>query len=296
VLRSERLRATALDPIKGQVTRFDGASRRARLSRWPVSMTPRGPASRSLLIALGFLVAAVAAGIARTFKDYFDSPAALVINHHAPGDGIFNQIIANATYPTVQGIVIVSLAWCCWFSNPSPEMRARLIRGAAAAILAAYVTRILHDRMPFSPRPIFEPSLDIHLRGVLGDMDTLRATSNPTSPSFPSERATLFAALAIAILMVSRRIGWLALGCTTAIEICRVYLGFHYPSDIIASVCLAAAFVWFADAGAGLGPGSLLVKWNHASVLSFYAFGCFISYEIVTAFADLRYFAGFLPF
>jgi membrane-associated phospholipid phosphatase len=259
-------------------------------------MVTGGPASRSLLMALGFLAAAVGAGIARTFKDYFDSPAALLINHHAAGDGILNQVIAGVTYPTVQGVVVVSLAWCCWFHNPSPDMRARLIRGAAAAILAAYITHILHDRMSFSPRPIFEPSLDIHPLGVLGDMDTLRATSHPLSPSFPSERATLFAAFAVAILMVSRQIGLLTLGCTIAIETCRTYLGFHYPSDIIAGVCLAAAFVWLAEAGAGLGLGSLLLKWKRASALSFYACGCFMSYEIVSAFAELRDLARLLPF
>jgi len=254
------------------------------------------PASKCLMAALGFLAACAAATVLRCFRDYFDRPVVQVINHLAVSGGVFNRIAAGVTYPTFQGVVVLSLVWCCWFSSSRPELRARLVRGAAAAILAAWIAHLLHDSLSFSPKPMFDPSLEFHPLGVLGDMDTLRATSNPLSPSFPSERATLFAGLAIAVCMASHKIGLLALGFTIAVESCRIYLGMHYPTDMIASICLAAAFVWLAEAGAFFGLGSQLVKWEHASAPSFYLCGLFASYQLATAFQGLRDLAGQLHF
>jgi membrane-associated phospholipid phosphatase len=259
-------------------------------------MTRSVPALRCLLISMGFLAAFGAAAIMRLSKDYFDRPVAEFINQHAAGDGVFNHIVDAATYPTLQGVVVLSLVWCCWFSSTSPELRARLARGIAAAVLAAFIGHFLHDSLSFSPRPMFDPSLDFHPFSVLGDMDTLRATSNPLSPSFPSERAMMFAGLAIAVFRSCRTIGLLALGSTVAVESCRVYLGMHYPTDIVASFCLAAAFVWLIEAGAVFGIGSQLTKWEAASAPSFYMCAFFASYQMTTTFQDLRDLAAYLSF
>jgi hypothetical protein len=102
--------------------------------------------------------------------------------------------------------------------------------------------------------------------------------------------------LAVTALLVSRPIGLLAVLSTLTVEMCRVYLGMHYLSDIAASACLAAAFVWLAEAGSAFRIGSRLVKWEQASALSFYLFALLISYEMVIAFENVRGFVGILPF
>ena len=61
--------------------------------------------------------------------------------------------------------------------------------------------------------------------------------------SFPSDHAILFMALAVAIFLASRRFGWLALTYTTLCIIGpRVYLGWHWPTDVLAGALLGAAF------------------------------------------------------
>jgi membrane-associated phospholipid phosphatase len=259
-------------------------------------MTRAVPAFKCLMAALGFLAAFATAAVLGCFREYFDRPVVQVINHLALSGGVFNRIAVGVTHPTFQGAMIVSFVWCCWFSSSTPELRVRLVRGAAAAVLAGLIAHLLHDWLSFSPKPIFDPSLEIHPLGVLGDMDILRATSHPLSPSFPSERATLFAGLAIAVCMVSRKMGSLVLGFTVAVESCRIYLGLHYPTDIIASFCLAATFVRLSEGGALFGLGSQLVKWEHASAPSFYLCGFIASYQMASAFQELRDLAKQLRF
>jgi undecaprenyl-diphosphatase len=78
-------------------------------------------------------------------------------------------------------------------------------------------------------RPMQEPTLDFlmpygeHPPGII------------ELSSFPSDHAVMFFALATALFFAGRAIGVVAYIWTTVV-IClpRIYLGYHYPSDIIA--------------------------------------------------------------
>jgi membrane-associated phospholipid phosphatase len=57
------------------------------------------------------------------------------------------------------------------------------------------------------------------------------------------DHAILFAALAVGVLFASRRLGVLALTYTALCIIGpRVYLGWHWPTDVLAGALLGAAF------------------------------------------------------
>jgi membrane-associated phospholipid phosphatase len=251
-------------------------------------MTRLVSAFRCLTISFALLGAFAVITFLRLHIHVFDGPVAKAVNALAAGDNGFNRLVYAATYPVIQGAVVLSLLWCCWFLSREVETRMRIVRGTAAAICVAVVAHFMHDSLGFSPKPLFEPTLALHTPAVLGDADTLRETSHPLSPSFPSERAVLFAGLAVTALTVSRPLGLLVVFATTTIEMCRVYLGMHYPSDIAGSACLAAASVWFAEAGEVFRFGRGLVKWEQASAVSFYLCAALISYEIVIAFDNIR--------
>lgn len=120
-----------------------------------------------------------------------------------------------------------------WFVlHPQRERnRPLLLQGLAAAFVALVVARALALLLPFRERPFEALQLAI-------PVDTgLRTWS-----SFPSDHAVLAFALATALWRVSRGIGAVAFAHAVVL-VClpRVYIGFHYASDIVAGALIGLA-------------------------------------------------------
>lgn len=69
---------------------------------------------------------------------------------------------------------------------------------------------------------------------------TLEACPAPGDWSFPSSHSAIAAAAAVALFFVSRRIGYLALVATGAMTASRVWVGAHYPHDVVAGFVVGA--------------------------------------------------------
>ncbi|MDX3435778.1 phosphatase PAP2 family protein [Streptomyces stelliscabiei] len=65
---------------------------------------------------------------------------------------------------------------------------------------------------------------------------TLEACPAPGDWSFPSNHAAIAAAAAVALLFVSRRLGAVAAVAALAMAVSRVWVGAHYPHDVVAGV------------------------------------------------------------
>ncbi|WP_328421533.1 phosphatase PAP2 family protein [Micromonospora sp. NBC_00389] len=59
-------------------------------------------------------------------------------------------------------------------------------------------------------------------------------------PSFPSDHATMAGAVAAGLLLVSWRLGLLAVAAAAVMGFARVYIGAHYPSDVLTGFALGA--------------------------------------------------------
>ncbi|WP_086558970.1 phosphatase PAP2 family protein [Streptomyces africanus] len=70
---------------------------------------------------------------------------------------------------------------------------------------------------------------------------TLEACPSPGDWSFPSNHAAIAAAAAVALLFVSRRLGAVAAVAACAMALSRVWVGAHYPHDVLAGVVVGAA-------------------------------------------------------
>lgn len=219
---------------------------------------------RSLTNVVLFSSLFLGAAILALNPDWLDRPTAKAINRFTADWPFANALAFVLSYPTIQSAIVVSWVWCCWFSGLEADRRARIVSGAFAAVFAAMISHFVARVLPTSPKPIFDAALQLHLPTVLGDIDTLRAISSPDAHTFPSDRATFFAGLAIAVLLVRPKLGLLALGCTMAAEISRVYLDLHYPSDIIGSFSLAASLVWLAQMPRPA-LGSWFLGWERSS-------------------------------
>jgi len=240
-----------------------------------------------LVNAAVFSLLLITAAILALYPDSFNRPLARAVNSVARDQHFASMLAFGLAYPALQGVIVVSLLWCCWFSALTAELRGRVISGTLAAVAAAVFAFLLQRTLSASPKPIFDPVLEFQLPATLGDLGAGSA-SFPNSHTFPSERATMFAGLAIAIFLIRPKIGLVALACTIAVEMSRIYLGFHYPTDIIGSVSLAAAMVWLAQMRWGSELGLRFVRWEKASASTFYMFAYFSCYEMTTTFQDLR--------
>jgi undecaprenyl-diphosphatase len=71
--------------------------------------------------------------------------------------------------------------------------------------------------------------------------DTVLLTSPTTDPSFPSDHATAAFAIAFAVLFVSRRAGAVFLLGAVAVALSRIFVGVHYPGDVLAGSLVGLA-------------------------------------------------------
>jgi undecaprenyl-diphosphatase len=83
---------------------------------------------------------------------------------------------------------------------------------------------------------------------------TLEACPAPGDWSFPSNHAAIAAAAAVALLFVSRRVGAVALGAACAMAAARVWVGAHYPHDVVAGAAVGALVALLAMVALRPGP------------------------------------------
>lgn len=76
------------------------------------------------------------------------------------------------------------------------------------------------------------------------DGDTDRHNS-----SFPSQHATAAAAVAVLVSKRHDRLGWFAWAVALWIGLSRIYLGRHYPTDVLSGYLLGAIASWLVLRG-----------------------------------------------
>jgi undecaprenyl-diphosphatase len=59
--------------------------------------------------------------------------------------------------------------------------------------------------------------------------------------SLPSDHATVVGAVAVGLLVCARPLGLVAAGLAALMAFARVYVGAHYPADVVAGLVLGAA-------------------------------------------------------
>lgn len=129
--------------------------------------------------------------------------------------------------------VILMVLWCWWGvrrrgGEDAAVSVAALVwapLAAAVAVLVNVPIRGIVER----PRPFL-------------DHDGLEVlVSGKTDYSFVSDHATLSMALAVGLFLANRKFGLVAIVMAVIAGFCRVYMGVHYPTDVIGGLALGTA-------------------------------------------------------
>ncbi|PJJ53071.1 phosphatase PAP2 family protein [Hymenobacter chitinivorans] len=210
---------------------------------------------------------------------------------HSPSfDSLMIMLSENNLF---KGGVFTIMLWWLWFQQGSTDtdfpLRKTLLAILGGCLLAMGVARFATHTVPFRARPIHNPEL--HLAQQFPGLANITDHSN----SFPSDHATLFFALATGFCFVSRRLGVLALlYATFMICLPRVYLGLHYPTDILAGALLgvlSACATNYAPVRDRL--FTPLLRWQQLHPSPFYAALFLMTYQLDELFDSVRSLASY---
>lgn len=77
-------------------------------------------------------------------------------------------------------------------------------------------------------------------RPFTGHPGVLVLVTRSADASFPSDHATMAGAAAMGLLLVSRRLGLVTVGLALVMAFARVYVGVHYPGDVLVGLLVGA--------------------------------------------------------
>lgn len=124
-------------------------------------------------------------------------------------------------------LIWIEAAAVVFFYLRSRRHRALVALSAFVSGLASWIVSSGIGIVYFRPRP-FTVLANAHL--LIG--------KSPLEKSFPSDHATVAFALACAVYFADRRWGAFFLAGAAAIAAARVFVGVHYPSDVVAGALL----------------------------------------------------------
>lgn len=132
------------------------------------------------------------------------------------------------------GVVLLAVAlvvaWWLGRAARSPHQVATAVWGALGALVALAIAQPISsavgERRPFVAIP-----------------KALELIHHSTDPGFPSDHATAAGAVACAVFFVSWQLGAVTTLIALLIAFARVYVGVHYPQDVLAGLALGAVVV-----------------------------------------------------
>ena len=129
--------------------------------------------------------------------------------------------------------MVLLVVWCWWsVRRRGDENAASSVAALVWAPLAAGIAVLVNVPIRgFVERP--RPFVDHQGLDVL--------VSGKTDFSFVSDHATITMALGVGLFVANRRFGLVGIGLALLEGFCRVYMGVHYPTDVIGGFALGTA-------------------------------------------------------
>ncbi|MFF4802745.1 phosphatase PAP2 family protein [Streptomyces sp. NPDC001351] len=129
--------------------------------------------------------------------------------------------------------MVLLVVWCWWSvrrrgDEDAASSVAALVWAPVAAALAVLVNVPIRGFVE-RPRPFrTHDGLDVLVSGK-------------TDFSFVSDHATITMAMAVGVFVANRKFGLVGIGLALLEGFCRVYMGVHYPTDVVGGFALGTA-------------------------------------------------------
>ncbi len=223
----------------------------------------------------------------------FDSTIIHFINQFVHKSVHFDEsVVFLSNCQLLKGGVLMLALWWAWFSewDNQKERRVAIISALLGCFVAMFIARVGANVLPFRTRPI------IDVQNQLREAYSLNRDLFDDLSSFPSDHATLFFGLSFGLYFASKKAGIYALIYTTIfISLPRIYLGLHYPSDILGGAFIGCTMVTIAN--------TTIIKQKISSAILamgekkrhiFYPLFFLLSYQIADMFISTRNIASFI--
>ena len=132
-------------------------------------------------------------------------------------------------------LVCFLLAWLSWDFLFRKEKWQRTIKmiglSLGAALFSRFIVVEIVRWLCFRPRPFVTEQVN-------------QLLEHSASSSFPSGHAAFFFALSTIIYLYNKKAGWAFFAASFLIVLARVFVGIHYPLDILVGALIGIFFGW----------------------------------------------------
>jgi membrane-associated phospholipid phosphatase len=158
----------------------------------------------------------------------------MTVNDFARSTGwLHAPMTAYAKYGLLIFAGLLLIGWWVARGRPAKVMAAALLAPVATVVAVGLNQPIIKSVAETRPYVVHPGALVL--------------VSRTSDPSFPSDHAAMAGAVAAGLLFVAWRLGLVAAVCALVMAFARVYVGAHYPHDLLAGLAFGAAIaglVW----------------------------------------------------
>jgi membrane-associated phospholipid phosphatase len=152
------------------------------------------------------------------------------LTHHTP-QPVDDAVKVFSDYGLGLFAVLMLVAW--WRARPADSARMAAALSVPLIVVVAYV---LNDLVKSGFDEV-RPCRTLHTV-------PLETCPAPSDWAFPSNHSAIAGAAAVALLIASRRTGWYAVPLALLMAASRVWIGVHYPHDVVVGLVLGALVAW----------------------------------------------------